>query len=255
MAYILITGASSGIGKIFAYEYARRGKDLVLVARSTDKLQEIAKQLQEERNVNVEIFTEDLSKPESAQHVFDFCKAKNLEIELLINNAGFGMIKDFISQDLTRLEQMMQLNMCTLVKLTHLFLPLMVKKNMGGVINVASTAAFQAVPYMAVYSATKAFVLSFSQGLKEELKSTNVKVMALCPGGTETEFFEIADYDRSKYLIPMDTPEDVVKTAIDRFRKGDSYVITGLANKLMVLSERFFTKDFVTKIAGKVFKH
>ncbi len=254
MAYILITGASSGIGEVFANEYARRGNNLVLVARSREKLEAIAQRLTKERNVDVKILVKDLSVTESAKEVFEHCKSENLEIELLINNAGFGMINEFKSQDLGRIEQMMHLNMCSLVKLTHYFLPQMLKHNKGGVINVASTAAFQAVPNMSVYAATKAFVLSFSIGIKEELKHTNVKVMALCPGGTETPFFDTAEYERSRLMIPLDKPDDVVKTAIDRYRKGDSYVITGLANKFMVFIERFVPRDVVTKIAGKIFK-
>lgn len=254
MAYILITGASSGIGEIFANEYARRGNNLILVARSEDKLQAIAKRLREERNVEVIVLTKDLSKPESASEVFEFCRSNDYDIELLINNAGFGMIKDFQNQDINRIEQMLQLNICNLVKLTHLFLPQLIKRNKGGVINVASTAAFQPVPYMTAYAASKAFVLSFSIGLKEELKGSNVKVMALCPGGTDTAFFDTADYERSKLMIPLDKPEDVVKTAIERFRKGDSFVITGLANKLLIHIQRFLPRDVVTKVAGKLFK-
>ncbi|ACF13635.1 short-chain dehydrogenase/reductase SDR [Chloroherpeton thalassium ATCC 35110] len=254
MAYILITGASSGIGEVFAKEYARRGNDLVLVARSESKLQEIAAALSSERKVTVKVFSQDLSEQGSAERVFDYCRANNLQVELLINNAGFGLTGEFVDQPVDRLEQMILLNINTMMKLTHLFLPQMLARKTGGVINVASTAAFQPVPYMSVYAATKAFVLNFSEGLHEELQGSGVKVMALCPGGTETQFFEVANYSRSKLMIPLEKPEEVVKVAIEGFRSGNSFIISGFANKVLNFFERFLPRELVAKIAGSLFR-
>jgi len=254
MTYILITGASSGIGEIFAKEYARRGNNLLLVARNEAKLQDLAEKLSAERNVTVKVFKQDLSEPNSAEAVFEHCKSNKIQVELLINNAGFGLTGEFTKQSLDRLEQMISLNINTLMKLTYLFLPEMRSKKAGGIINVASTAAFQPVPYMSAYAATKAFVLSFSEGLHEELRGTGVKVMALCPGGTETQFFEVANYSRSKLMIPLEKPEDVVKVSIDGYRKGYSYVISGFANKLLTFFGRFLPREIVAKIAGSLFR-
>ncbi len=161
----LITGASTGIGTCFAEEYAKRKHNLVLVARSGDKLQALAKRLSEAHGIAAHVFVQDLSKPDSAEKVVRFCDEQNLEIELLINNAGFGMIGEFLSHDVSRLEEMMTLNAVTLVKLSRLFGAKFAARKSGGIINVASTAAFQPVPNMAVYAATKAFVLNFSEAI------------------------------------------------------------------------------------------
>lgn len=184
----LITGASTGIGTSFAEEYAKRNHNLVLVARSEDKLQALAKRLSEAHGISAHVFAQDLSKPDSAEKVVQFCDEKNLQIDLLINNAGFGMLGDFLSHELSRLEEMITLNALTLVKLSRLFATKFAERKSGGIINVASTAAFQPVPNMAVYAATKAFVLSFSEAIAFELKEKGVRVMALCPGGTDTHF-------------------------------------------------------------------
>ncbi|NTW49138.1 MAG: SDR family oxidoreductase [Chlorobiales bacterium] len=254
MAYTLITGASSGIGEGFAKEYARRGHNLILSARSEEKLTHLARQLAGERNVDVRIVVQDLSEPDGAEKIYDFCQKNRLDIELLINNAGVGIAGEFSSHPLGRIERMMTLNMLALVKLTHLVLPEMRKRNGGGIINVASTAAFQSVPYLGVYSATKAFVLSFSEALNEELKETGIKVMALCPGGTDTAFFDTAEYNRAKFMLPLDTTENVVRAAIDGFRQGRSVVICGVLNNVQTFLVRFFPRNLVTKIAGGFLK-
>lgn len=250
----LITGASTGIGASFAEECARRKHRLVLVARSEDKLNALAKRLSETNGVEVRVFVCDLSKPDSAEKVVAFCDASGIEVDLLVNNAGFGMMGEFLSHDLSRLEQMVTLNALTLMKLSRLFAAKFAQRQSGGIINVASTAAFQPVPQMAVYAATKAFVLSFSEAIAYELKSKGVKVMALCPGGTDTPFFDVANYERSKLMIPLEKPEDVVRVAMEGFERGESVVVSGLMNKLMVSSSRFAPRSLVTAIAGSIFK-
>ncbi len=251
---ILITGASTGIGVSFAEEYAKRKHNLVLVARSEDKLQALAKRLSDAHGIVAQVFAQDLSKPNGAEKVVRFCDEKNLEIDLLVNNAGFGMLGEFLSHDVARLEEMVTLNALTLMKLSRLFATKFAERKSGGIINVASTAAFQPVPNMAVYAATKAFVLSFSEAIAFELKDKGIRVMALCPGGTDTPFFDNAQYERSKLMIPLEKPEDVVKTCIEGYERGETVVVSGAMNKLMVNSSRFVPRSLVTAIAGSIFK-
>ncbi|MDX2129312.1 MAG: SDR family oxidoreductase [Chloroherpetonaceae bacterium] len=253
MLYTIITGASSGIGKCFAEQYAQKRKNLLLISRSAEKLLELADRIKRENQIDVKILALDLSKPESAEVVKDFCQTSKIEVEILINNAGFGLLGSFAYQKLKTYEEMIELNISTLVKLTHLFLPEMISRKSGGVINVASTGAFQAVPYLTVYAATKAFVLSFSEGLNEELDGTGVTVTALCPGTTETNFFEVAKHDPSKMLLPMEKPEQVVRVGIQAFEAGSSKVISGIFNKVMIHTERLFPRHIVSKIAAFVF--
>lgn len=250
----LITGASTGIGASFAEEYAKQKHNLVLVARSEEKLQALAKRLSEAHGITAHVFAQDLSKPDSAEKVVQFCNEKKLEIALLVNNAGFGMLGEFLSHEVARLEEMMTLNVLSLVKLSRFFGAIFAVRKSGGIINVASTAAFQSVPNMAVYAATKAFVLSFSEAIAFELKEKGVRVIALCPGGTDTPFFDNANYERSKLMIPLETPEDVVKTCIEGYQRGETVVVSGAMNKLMVNSSRFVPRGLVTAIAGSIFK-
>ncbi|MCS7012456.1 MAG: SDR family oxidoreductase [Chloroherpetonaceae bacterium] len=250
MSFVLITGASTGIGEAFARQYAAKGRPLVLVARSADKLAALANELCRTFQVEVKIFSQDLSLPDAPQHLFDYCQTQRLEIALLINNAGVGLSNDFVHQRLSEIESMMQLNMMSLVKLTHLFLPAMLHRRSGGIINVASVAAFQGTPNMCVYAATKAFVLSFSEALAEELSGTGVRVMALCPGGTATHFFERAGYKQTGFKLPIQSPEAVVRTAIKAFEQGKTVVVTGWLNNLLVFAERFTPRWLNTKLAG-----
>ena len=186
----LVTGASSGIGAAFARELASRGSDLVLVARSRDKLTAFGDELSTSYGVAVDVVVADLAKPSSADHLA--AEVGDRQIDILINNAGFGLHAQLHQADAARLTEMVQLNVATLVDLTRLYLPGMLARDRGAVINIASTAAFQPVPYMAVYGASKAFVLSFTEALWAETRRTDVRVTALCPGSTETEFFTVA---------------------------------------------------------------
>lgn len=250
MGFTLITGASTGIGAEFAKQYAAKKKSLILVARSHDKLSALAHDLRQAFGIEAKVFAQDLSRPDGAERVFEFCKAQNAAIDLLINNAGVGLSQKFQHQQLADIESMIRLNLLTTVKLTHLFLPEFLAKKQGGVINVASVAAFQGTPNMCVYAATKAFVLSFSEALAEELRGSGVRVMALCPGGTATPFFENAGYKQERFKLPLQTPNEVVKAGIAAFERGKSSVVSGWLNKALVFTERLTPRWLNTKLAG-----
>jgi len=190
--YVLITGASSGIGKAFAYEYAKSGRNLILVARNQDKLTAIRDDLMNKFKVDVEIFIVDLSMESAAIQLFSAVKENNLDVDILVNNAGFGLKGEFIKNALRSYDEMMNLNMIALVELTYLFLDGMLEKGKGTIINVGSMVSFFSAPYNTLYSATKAFVLSFTEGLYYEYKNKGIQFVAICPGATNTNFFERA---------------------------------------------------------------
>src|SRR5207237_631868 len=196
MSTTLITGASSGIGEAFARKLAARGHSLLLVARSEDKLIALCNELGRLNNVRAQYVAMDLSQPDAPARLFAETRSRALEIDLLINNAGFGSMGDFAQLDLARELNIIDLNVRSLVEMTHRFLGPMRQRKGGAIINVASTAAFQPVPFMATYAASKAFVLSFSEALWEENRPYGIKVMALCPGVTDTNFFVASHMQR-----------------------------------------------------------
>jgi len=249
----LITGASSGIGAAFARKLARRGRNLLLVARSEDKLIALCNELGRLSGIRAQYVAIDLTAPEAAARLFEETEKRALEIDMLINNAGFGSMGDFEKLDLARELEMIDLNVKSLVDLTHKFLTPMRERRQGTIINVASTAAFQAVPFMATYAATKAFVLSFSEALWEENRSHGIRVLALCPGVTDTNFFAAARIDRPP-MRTVQTAEEVVDAALRGLARGKSTVISGWANFLTVEAERLFPRSFVTKLAGKALR-
>jgi len=249
----LITGASSGIGAAFARKLARRGRNLLLVARSEDKLIALCNELGRLSGIRAQYVAIDLTAPEAAARLFEETEKRALEIDMLINNAGFGSMGDFEKLDLARELEMIDLNVKSLVDLTHKFLAPMRERRQGTIINVASTAAFQAVPFMATYAATKAFVLSFSEALWEENRSHGIRVLALCPGVTDTNFFAAARIDRPP-MRTVQTAEEVVDAALRGLARGKSTVISGWANFLTVEAERLFPRSFVTKLAGKALR-
>jgi short-subunit dehydrogenase len=253
MKTTLITGASSGIGEVFARKLAARGDNVLLVARSEDKLMTLCNELGRINSIRAQYVAIDLSKTDAPAQLFAETQKRELEIDFLINNAGFGSMGDFTKLDLARELNMIDLNVRALVELTQRFLVPMRERKSGAIINVASTAGFQAVPFMGTYAATKAFVLSFSEALWEENRSHGIKVMALCPGVTETGFFEAASID----LPPMravQTADDVVETALRGLKRGKSHVISGWANFMMIQSERLVPRSFVARMAGKVLR-
>ena len=186
----LITGASSGIGEEFAHRYAAQKHDLVLVARTESKLQDLAEKLRAEHGITVTVIPCDLSEPDAAERLWEETNRAGLEIDVLVNNAGFGTSGDVADESPERLEQEVRLNCLTLTGLTARYLPAMRERKNGTIINIASTAAFQPLPHMAVYGATKAFVLSFTEALWSETRKDGIRVLAVCPGSTDTPFFE-----------------------------------------------------------------
>lgn len=227
----LVTGASSGIGREFAHELARRGSSLVLTARSTDRLAALAEQLRRDHAIDTVVLTHDLGRPGGAQDLVADLAARGLTIDILINNAGVGAHGDVVDADPDRLAAMTTLNVDTVVALTGRLLPGMVERGAGAIVNVASTAAYQPVPHMAVYGASKAFVLSFSRALWAETRGTGVTVLALSPGATATEFFQVAGEDAA--VGPRRSPAQVVGTAMRALAAGRPSVVDGLRNALL----------------------
>ena len=249
----LITGASSGIGAAFARRLAALGRNVFLVARSEDRLITLCNELGRISGIRAQYLATDLSKSDSALNLVGETKKRGLNIDMLINNAGFGSMGDFTKLDIGRELNMIDLNIKTLVELTYRFLVPMRELKQGTIINVASTAGFQPVPFMATYAASKAFVLSFSEALWEENRRHGIHVMALCPGVTETNFFEAAHIDRPP-MRAAQAPEDVVAAALRGLARRKSNVISGWTNLLMVESERFVPRSMVIRVAGKALR-
>jgi short-subunit dehydrogenase len=258
MTTALITGASGGIGKAFAEELAARKINLVLVSRSAEKLNQIANKLEQQHQVKVEVIAKDLTENNATNEVFDFIKSKGLTIDLLVNNAGFGDYGDFAERDGERQLKIIQLNIMALVDLTHKFLPLMRQRRSGSIINVSSIAGFQPMPYISVYAATKAFVISFSEALWAENRDYGVKVLVVCPGPTETDFFSEAQFPESLASAnnKIATPEEVVKDALEGLEKGNANVVSGgLGNHIIVNMHRFLPRESLVNAIAKQFKH
>ncbi|HYL86027.1 MAG TPA: SDR family oxidoreductase [Candidatus Angelobacter sp.] len=250
--WALVTGASAGIGVALAEELARGGTKLVLTARRKDRLDALAQRLASTYKVQTEVFAADLTEPSAPEKIFAFTQQKGIEIDLLINNAGFGRYGEFAGVEQQRLLDMVQVNCAAVVHLTHLFVQGMVARCRGDILILASTASFQAVPYISTYAATKAFDLLFAEGLAEELKPFGVHVCALCPGSTESEFHAAAGQE--KFIHRMETAEKVAQTGLRALAAGKSYVISGLGNYLGAHGERLVPRRFVTRVVAKMFK-
>ena len=252
MATALITGASAGIGAAFAQELAARQTNLVLVARSEAKLQQLAQQLQDKYKIQVDVVIQDLTEPAAAKAVFETVAQKGLTIDLLINNAGFGEYGDFAKLDGEQQVKMIQLNILTLVALTHQFLPGMRQRHSGGIINMSSVAAFQPMPYFSVYAASKAFILSFSEALWAENESFGVRVLAVCPGPTDTNFFQEAEFPNvlANFAAANYTPvEIVVREALQALEKNQSTIVPGVvANQLLANLPRFLPREIMANL-------
>ena len=235
----LVTGASAGIGEAFARRLASEGHDLFLVARSEDKLDKLCSELSSKHDVKAAFIAIDLSEPGADVRVFDEAARLGLEIDLLINNAGFGSMGDFAKLDIERELEMVRLNVEVLVALTHRFLVPMRKKRQGTIINVSSTAGFQPIPFMATYAATKSFVSMFSEALCEENSPYGVHVFALCPGSTDTAFFDIGKVDRAFTAKGMEAPEQVVESGMRAIGSRKAKVISGWKNKIVARGSTF----------------
>lgn len=248
MAFTVITGASSGIGELIAIGLARDGHDLALVGRNKDKLEQLANDLRREHSVAIHVITQDLTEVGAAEAVLEACQTIDIEVDQLVNDAGFGMIGEFADQELAKIQEMILLNVLTLTKLTHLLLP-QLKKYHGRILNVSSTAAFQPVPSAACYSATKAYVLSFSEALGEELKESGVSVTTLAPGPTQTHFFRAAGTTIDSTRMIRSSPEQVAKAAVDGFKKRKSLIIPGWHNRILVFSVRLSPRFLVPRVS------
>ncbi len=249
----LITGASSGIGETFAHELAARGMNAVLVARSEDRLNKLADDLRAKHAVRAEVVATDLSHDGAAVALHAETEKRGLSIDLLINNAGFGTHGPFETLDAARDHDEVMLNVAAVVDLCHAYLPAMVARGDGAVINVASTAAFQPVPYMAVYGATKAFVLSFSEALWGEYRGRGIHVTALCPGPTETPFFGVVGTEDAA-IGSKRTSRQVVVTGLHALETGRLSAIDGLANTLLAQSSRVAPRTLIALISRQVMR-
>lgn len=252
--WTIITGASSGIGLELARLFAADGDNLVLVARRGERLQELAAELSARHGVIVHAEAMDLAQPAAPQALFDAVAARGIAVHTLVNNAGFGLRGRFHTLPAERQDDMVQLNIAALTSLSRLFLPGMIERRGGGILNVASMAAFQAGPYMAVYYATKAYVLSLSEALHEEAKPHGVKVSALCPGPVATEFAEIASLEGSRLFSAAADAAGVARTGYDGYRSNSAIVVPGFLNRLGVTLGGFAPRFLTRKIAGRLQK-
>jgi hypothetical protein len=249
----LITGASAGIGTAVARELAAGGTNLVLTARRRDRLAGLAAELSEKHNVRALVCVADLAQALGPQQIFSFTEEKSIAIDLLVNNAGFGAYGEFQKTALDRLVEMTQVNVTAVVHLTHLYLPGMIARGSGDILIVASTAAFQPVPYISTYAATKVFDLYFAEGLAEEVRQYGVRVCALCPGSTETEFFQVAGQRNHTRRAP-ETPEKVARVGLAALAAGKTSVISGFKNWIGAESVRLVPRQVVAKIAAGIFR-
>ncbi len=249
----LVTGASAGLGTLFAEALARQGYDLILTARRTDRLEGLATALRAQTGVKVETISADLAQPGAAAALMAEIGKRGLAINTLINNAGFGLSGNVADQDGAALARMIALNCGALVDLTQAVLPGMVQMRSGGILNVASTAAFQPGPGMAVYYATKAFVLSFSEAVHEEVRRHGVHVSALCPGATATEFFDAAGTSEDFALRKMaGDPAKVVRDGLAALAANRAVKVSGLHNAVVATSVRFTPRWLIRRIVAKI---
>ncbi len=253
--WVLITGASAGIGEAFAKRLAGDGANLILVARSKDKLEALATTLKQQHANDIRVICKDLSRIEAPQELYDEVHQGGISVDVLINNAAFGMFGDFHETDLARNQQMLMLNILAVMSLTRLFLPDMCSKKSGVVINLSSIAGIVPLPYMTNYAASKAFVLNFTEALWAEYEKHGVQFLSVCPGPTDTQFFKIMmgtdPSERELIINKRDTPENVVTKTIQALNDRKIYVVCGsLRTKINSQLKRVLTHKFLTKMAA-----
>ncbi|GAB4091633.1 SDR family NAD(P)-dependent oxidoreductase [Flaviaesturariibacter terrae] len=257
MNYVLITGASKGIGLAIAREWAARGYNVLLVARGADALEAAAAAIRADFRVEANTRAEDLGDPAAPQRIFDWCRDAGYAVQALVNNAGFGSSGSFESLSLEGQQNMMQVNMNALVALTHLFIPVLKQQPKAWILNIASSAAYQAVPFLSIYAASKAFVLTFSRGLHYELRDSPVSVTCVCPGSTDTDFANRAQVgpkaQKAAEKVNM-SPEAVAKAAVQATLQGRTEVITGAINKLGAFLVWLFPKSLAERTAAGLYK-
>lgn len=251
--WALVTGASAGIGREIARQLAAAGVHLVLTARRRDRLEELAAEVHTRHGVRTEVLPADLAQANSPQAIFDFTRERGIEVEMLVNNAGFGLHGEFHRRPYARFAEMVQVNVNAVVHLTHLFLPQMLERGRGDILVVSSTAGFQAVPYIATYAATKAFELVWAEALAEEVKRHGVRVCALCPGSTTTEFQEVAGSPRNALRVP-ETAEKVARVGLRAMAAGKRVAISGRRNWVGVQAQRVLPRATIAKLAGRLFE-
>tara|TARA_B100000401_G_scaffold421546_1_gene347855 strand:- start:29 stop:817 length:789 start_codon:yes stop_codon:yes gene_type:complete len=246
---ILITGASSGIGECFAKTLNSFGANLILTARSEDKLLELASSMN-----NAHVIAGDLSKKEFPEKLYKKVKEKKLEVDILINNAGFGYSGKFLDTSINNYEEMINLNICSLVHLSHLFLKDMSKKRSGGIVNISSLASFQPIPYFSIYAATKAFVTSFTLSLYEEYRDMNIRVLGVCPGYTKTNFNKRAQMSSKPVAGYLMTSQEVVDESLKAYKKGKFIIVNGKINRFAKLFTSLIPKKWGLKMASSIIK-
>lgn len=251
MDVTLVTGASAGLGEGFAKALAAKGQNLLLVARRAERMERLAAELTDRHGIKAEVMAADLAEPGAAERVVAEAKARGFAIARLMNNAGFGARGAFHEIALEEQRRMVTLNCTALMELCHAVLPDMIASKRGGILNVASTAAFQPGPWMAVYYATKAFVLSFSEALHEEVRGAGVKVSALCPGPTRTEFADVAGMGDSELFKRFASDSDaVVRDGLAALEANSAVKVSGALNMMMAESIRFTPRGLARRIAG-----
>lgn len=249
----LVTGASAGLGSEFARQLARQGHDLILTARRRDRLDALADELGARHGVRIETIALDLAEPGAAGALMDEVAKRGLAVNLLINNAGFGLSGALAGQDREAVVRMIDVNCRVLVELCQAVLPGMIQMRRGGIVNLASTAAFQPGPFMAVYYASKAFVLSFSEALHEEVRAHHVHVVALCPGPTATEFFDSAGTSEDFALRKLTGSADkVVRDGLRALERNRAVKVSGLRNAMMAASVRFSPRWLVRRMVAAI---
>lgn len=250
MCFTLITGASNGIGYELAKIFAKKGHHLILVARRENKLHEIAKEFRANHPIKALVIPQDVSQADAADKIFDQIKAWGVSVNNLVNNAGFYVQNAFSDTEWKKEQELIQLQCINHTKLVKLFLPEMLKRKDGGILNVCSTGSFMPGPYNAIYCAAKSFMLSFSEALAEELSGTGIRVTALCPGGTNTSFQKF-DKRKVNFIHPLMKASVVAKSGYDAFIQGKRIIIPGMANKMQVFALRFLPRWLAARYAGK----
>ena len=254
MNYTLITGASSGIGEAFAKRLAAEKHTLVLVARSEEKLRSLCQELSSKHQVDCRYFAIDFLEFEADANLFEETEKNGLEIDWLINNAGFGSSGDFAQLDLERELEIIDLNISALVALTHRYLGKMRERKRGTIINVSSAAGFQPIPFMATYAASKAFVSSFSEAIAEENRPYGIHILALCPGSTKTNFFAASNIDRPIQVKGQQTVEEVVETAMKAVAQKKTKVVSGWANFIGSIAGTLVPNSISSRVMAKALR-
>jgi uncharacterized protein len=251
--FALVTGASQGLGKVFAHALAARGQNVILVARSRDKLENLANELQQSQPIVAKVIEFDLASPSAGPRLAQEVRDRKLGVNLLVNNAGFGIRGKFQTLTLQRQMEMVRLNNDAVVELTYSLLPSLMESPQAGIINVSSAAGFQPIPYASLYSATKSFLTNFSLGLQEELRSSKVSVVTLCPGRilADSHGGEAKNGNR-KFAFIYQAPEDVVREALESLANGGGLVIPGFVNKLSVFAQRLIPRRAVPALVAKM---